>query len=95
MPLYDIKKVQISSILKILPLIFLIIGGVVGLFVFFLFPTDLVISLNFVARMLSWVVFMVLYTAVMVIGSIITACAYNFITSKMNNSIVVSLEPRE
>jgi hypothetical protein len=95
MSLYDVKKIQVSSILKVLPVVFAILGAIIGLFTFFFFPTDLATGLGFGARILSWVIFVVLYTVIMAIGAIVVAWLYNFVTSKFSNGVVVFLEPKE
>ena len=95
MSLYDVKKVQVSSVLKVLPIVFAILGATIGLFTFFFFPTDLATGLGFGARLLSWAVFVVLYTVIMALGAIIVAWLYNFVASKFNSSVVISLEVKE
>jgi hypothetical protein len=95
MSLYNVKKVQVSSVLKVLPVVFAILGATIGLFTFFFFPTDLATGLGFGARLLSWAVFVVLYTVIMALGAMIIAWLYNFVVSKFNSSVVVSLEGKE
>jgi hypothetical protein len=95
MSLYDVKKVQVSSVLKVFPVVFAILGATIGLFTFFFFPTDLAAGLGFGARLLSWTVFVVLYTVIMAVGAIIVAWLYNFVVAKFNSSIVISLEVKE
>ncbi|MDR3125017.1 MAG: hypothetical protein LBU10_04000 [Endomicrobium sp.] len=95
MSLYDVKKIQVSSVLKVLPIVFAILGATIGLFTFFFFPTDLAAGLGFGARLLSWAVFVVLYTVIMAVGAIIVVWLYNFVASKFNSSVVVSLEAKE
>ncbi|MDR0617418.1 MAG: hypothetical protein LBG23_01385 [Endomicrobium sp.] len=95
MSLYDVKKIQVSSVLKVLSIFFAILGAAIGLFTFFFFPTDLAAGLGFGARLLSWVVFVVIYTVIMAVGAIIVAWLYNFVASKFNSSFVVSLEGKE
>jgi hypothetical protein len=95
MSLYNVKKIQVSSVLKALPIIFAIPGAIIGYSHFFFFSSDLVAGLDFGARLLSCVVFIVLYTVVMVVGAIIAVWLYNLVASKFNGSIVVSLEAKE
>jgi hypothetical protein len=40
-------------------------------------------------------IFVVLYTVIMVIGAVAVAWLYNFVVSKLNSSVVISLEPKE
>jgi hypothetical protein len=95
MSLYDVKKVQVASVLKVLPVVFAILGAFIGLFTFFFFPTDLASGLGFGAKLLSWVIFVVLYTVIMAIGALVVAWLYNFVSTKLNSSVVISLEPKE
>jgi hypothetical protein len=96
MSLYDVKRVQIISILKVFPIVFLILGAVIGIFTFFLTPTDLAAGLGFGARLLSWLIFVFLYAAIMSLGAIFVAFLYNFVVTKfIGSGIVISLEPKE
>ncbi|MDR3274588.1 MAG: hypothetical protein LBS81_01080 [Endomicrobium sp.] len=95
MSLYDIKRVQISSILKIFPVVFLILGIVLGSILFFVSPTGLVAGLGFDVKLLSWFLFVVSYTVIMVIGIVFVAWSYNFVASKLTGGVVISIEPKE
>ncbi|MDR1941750.1 MAG: hypothetical protein LBQ47_05430 [Endomicrobium sp.] len=96
MSLYEVKRVQIISILKVFPIVFLILGAVIGIFTFFLTPTDLAAGLGFGARLLSWLIFVFLYAAIMSLGAICVAFLYNIVSAKVIGSgLVISLEPKE
>jgi predicted Co/Zn/Cd cation transporter (cation efflux family) len=95
MSLYDVKKIQVASVLKVLPVVFAILGALIGLITFFFFPTDLAAGLGFGAKLLSWVIFVVIYTVIMAVGALVVAWLYNFVTSKLNSSIVISLETKD
>ena len=96
MSMYDVKKVQIMSILKVFPIVFLILGAVIGIFTFFLTPTDLAAGLGFGARLLSWLIFVFLYAAIMSLGAIFVAFLYNIVVEKiLGSGIVIALEPKE
>ncbi|MDR2811789.1 MAG: hypothetical protein LBB06_01615 [Endomicrobium sp.] len=95
MSLYNVKKIQIASVLKVLPVFFAILGVLIGLVMFFLFPTDLTANLGFGVKLLSWVIFVVLQTVIMAIGSLIVVWLYNFVVSTLNSSVVISLEPKD
>lgn len=95
MSLYDVKKVQLISVVKVFPIVFGILGAIIGIFTFFIFPTDLAAGLGFGPRFLSWLIFVVLYTVIMAVGAIVVAWLYNFVANKMNSGIVISLEPKE
>ncbi|MCL1971559.1 MAG: hypothetical protein FWG57_01045 [Endomicrobia bacterium] len=95
MSLYDVKQVQLISVVKVFPIVFGILGAIIGIFTFFIFPTDLAAGLGFGARFLSWLIFVVLYTVIMAVGAIVVAWLYNFVANKMNTGVVISLEPKE
>lgn len=95
MSLYDVRKVQLISVVKVFPIVFGILGAIIGVFTFFIFPTDLAAGLGFGPRFLSWLIFVVLYTVIMSVGAIVVAWLYNFVANKMNTGIVISLEPKE
>lgn len=96
MSLYDVKKIQIVSIVKVFPIVFVILGAIIGIFTFFITPTELAAGLGAGARFLSWLIFVVLYALIMSIGAIVVAWLYNFVVEKfIGNGIVISLEPKE
>jgi hypothetical protein len=96
MSLYDVRKVQISSMLKVLLCVFAILGIVIGLITFFLFPTELATGLSIGARFLSWLIFVVIYTVIMLIGTVVVAWLYNLVVGKLlGHGIIISLEPKE
>lgn len=95
MSIYDVKKIQVYSIFKVLPVVFAVPLAVVGLFAFLFFPNDLIARFSFGARMLSLVVFVAVCTVVMTTWIVIMAWLYNFVTSKLSNGIVISLESKE
>ena len=95
MSLYDVKQVQLISVVKVFPIVFGILGAIIGVFTFFVFPTDLAAGLGVGARFLSWLIFVVLYTVIMAVGAIVVAWLYNFVAKKMNTGVVISLEPKE
>jgi uncharacterized protein YacL len=95
MSLYDVKKVQVASVLKVLPVVFAILGALIGLVTFFIVPTNLTVGVGFCTKLLSWVIFVVLYTIIMAVGSLVVTWLYNFVTSKLNSSVVISLETKD
>jgi hypothetical protein len=95
MSLYAVKKIQVFSLLRVVPIVFAIVGAVIGLFTFFLFPTTVALTLTAVQRLLAWAIFLIIYTALMVIGALAVAWLYNFVVDKFGNAIVVSLESNE
>ena len=85
---YEVKKVGIASVVKNFPIVFAILGALIGIFTFFIFPTDLAANLGFGARLLSWLIFIVLYTVIMSVGVIVVAWIYNFITGKVGVAVI-------
>lgn len=94
MAIYEVKKINVLSILKNFPIVFGILGAVIGIFTFFLFPTEIAQNLSFGARLLSWLIFVVLYTLIMVVGLMLIGWLYNWVVS-MVGGVVLTLEPKE
>jgi hypothetical protein len=94
MAVQEIKKINIVSVLKNLPIVFGVLGIVIGIFTFFIFPTEIARNLSFGARLLSWLIFVVLYTAIMVAGIVLIAWLYNIVGSKIGG-ITLELEQKE
>ena len=94
MAVQEIKKINIGSILKNVPIVFGVLGIVIGIFTFFLFPTEIARNLSIGARLLSWLIFVVLYTLIMVIGIILISWLYNVVVAKLGG-ITVELEQKE
>lgn len=91
---YEVKKVGVGSVLKTLPMVFAILGAIIGIFTFFLFPTDVARDLTFGAKGLSWLIFIILYTIIMVVGLVVVAWLYNFVAAKMGG-VKISLQQGE
>ena len=89
---YEINKIEVSSLVKSFPIVFSLLGALIGIFTFFIFPTELAANLGFGARILSWLIFIVLYTAIMSIGLIVVAALFNFVSGKLGKGIVINLE---
>jgi hypothetical protein len=91
----EVKSVSVVSLFKNFPIVFALLGALIGIFTFFLFPTELASNLGFGARILSWLIFIVLYTAIMSIGVIVVAWIYNFVVGKIGKGVVIDLESEE
>jgi len=89
---YELKGVCVVSLVKNFPIVFALLGVLIGIFTFFIFPTELAANLGFGARVLSWLIFVVLYTAIMSVGVIVVAWIYNFVVSKIGKGVVIKLE---
>jgi hypothetical protein len=92
--MYEVKKINVMSIFKVVPVIFAILGTVIGVFTFFVFPTDVARDLTVGARLLSWLIFVVLYTVIMVVGLAVISWLYNVVANKMGG-LSVSLDVKE
>lgn len=92
---YEIKGVVVSSLFKNFPVVFALLGALIGIFTFFIFPTELAGNLGFGAKLLSWLIFIVLYTLIMSVGIIAVAWIYNFIVGKIGKGAVLELEQAE
>ena len=68
---YEVKGVSVVSLFKNFPIVFAMLGALIGIFTFFIFPTDLAANLGIGARILSWLIFIVLYTAIMSVGVVV------------------------
>lgn len=91
---YEVKKINVGSLTKIVPIIFGIVGIVIGLFTFFLFPTEVAQGLAFGTRLLSWLIFVVLYTIIMYVGLVVISLLYNWVSGK-TGGIVVAMEEKQ
>ena len=89
---YELKGVCVVSLFKNFPIVFALLGAIIGIFTFFIFPTELAGNLGFGARILSWLIFIVLYTALMSVGIVAVAWIYNFVVSKIGKGAVIKLE---
>ena len=81
---YEIKSVGIGSIVKCVPLVFLIIGVLVGLLTFLIFPNPQARGMGFFPRLLSGFFFAILYTVIVSIGIVILAGIYNSIAKRIH-----------
>ena len=92
--IYEVKKFNVASMLKLVPGIFSIVGVVIGLFTFFIFPTEVATGLGFGTRLLSWLIFVVLYTVIMFLGIAVISLLYNWVSDK-TGGVVVTLEEKK
>lgn len=96
MAVYEVKKINVMSLFKALPVIFLIAGAIIGIVTFFIVPSELAVSLNFGQKMLSWLIFVLLYTLIMSVGIALIAVLYNMVVAKFNmGGVSLTLENKE
>ena len=95
MTVYEVKSVSVVSLFKIFPIVFALFGAIIGIFTFFIFPAEVAAGLGFGARILSWLLFIVLYTAIMSVGIAVVVWIYNFIVKKIGSGVVVNLEQQQ
>ena len=94
MSAFEVKKIVVGSLVKVVPIIFAILGAVIGIFTFFVFPNEMVQDLNFGAKLLSWLIFLVLYTLIMFIGIVIVSWLYNWVVGFVGGA-VIDIEKKE
>jgi len=92
---YEIKSVSVVSLVKNFPIVFALLGALIGIFTFFIFPTELAANLGFGARILSWLIFIVLYTVIMSLGIVVLSGIYNFVVGKIGKGVTINLEQSE
>jgi hypothetical protein len=78
-----IKKIDVKWILSTVSVIFLIAGAVIGIFTFFLFPTAAAAGLGFGAKLLAWIIFIILYALIMTVGILIIVWLYNVLSPSL------------
>jgi len=74
--------------------IFAIVGVVIGLFTFFLFPTEAAVGLGVGAKLLAFLIFIILYTIIMVLGILIIVGLYNKLSPSFG-AITLFVETKE
>lgn len=74
---YLVKKIGLKWVLSTMSAIFVVVGVVIGLFTFFLFPTEAAVGLGFGAKLLAFLIFVILYAIIMVLGILIIVVLYN------------------
>ena len=92
---YEIKSVSVVSLVKNFPIVFALLGALIGIFTFFIFPTELASNLGFGARILSWLIFIVLYTVIMSLGIVVLSWIYNFVVGRIGKGVTINLEQSE
>jgi len=78
-----IKKIELKWILTTVSVIFLIAGAVIGIFTFFLFPTAAAAGLGVGAKLLAWIIFVILYALIMTFGILIIVWLYNVLSPSL------------
>jgi hypothetical protein len=94
MAAYEVKNIAVKSLMKNVPVVFAILGAVIGIFTFFLFPTEIAKDLAFGAKLLSWLIFVLLYTLIMFVGIALVAWLYNWVVGKVGG-FVINIEQKE
>lgn len=94
------KKLAVKNIstkwvfTTILP-IFAIAGAVIGIFTFFIFPTAAAAGLGFGAKLLAWIIFIILYALIMSVGILIIIFLYNTLAPKLGQILLTVEEIEE
>lgn len=89
-----IKKIGTKWVFSTVSVIFLIAGAIIGIFTFFIFPTAAAAGLGFGAKLLAWLIFIILYALIMTIGILIVIWLYN-VVSPSTGSIKIYTETEE
>ena len=91
---YKVKKVGVKWVLSTMSVIFAVVGAVIGIFTFFFFPAAAAVGLGIGGKLLAWLIFVILYTLIMVVGILVMVWLYNAI-SPSTGSITFLLETKE
>lgn len=94
MAAFEVKSISVKSLFKNIPIVFAILGIVIGIFTFFIFPTEIASGLNAGARILSWLIFVILYTLIMFVGIMLIAALYNWVVSKAGG-VIINIDQKE
>jgi hypothetical protein len=78
-----IKKIGVKWILSTVSVISAIVGVVIGIFTFFVFPNAAAVGLDFGAKLLAWIIFVVLYTLIMTVGILVVVWLYNILSPSL------------
>lgn len=88
---YQVKEVSVKTVVKTMSFVMAILGVVVGLVTFFILPNEIARHLTFGVRLLSCLIFTVVYTLLMVAVMIFVTLIYNWVSGK-TGGITVSLD---
>jgi len=91
---YKIKKVGVKWVLTTMSVLFALVGSIIGIFTFFFFPAVAAAGLGFGGKLLAWLIFVILYTLIMVVGILVMVWLYNIISPATGN-ITLFLETKE
>lgn len=78
---YEITHVSIVSLLRTIPLMFLILGALIGVYTFYIKPSKTVINLNKKAKLISYLIFSILYPIIISGAIVVLGIVYNIMTS--------------
>lgn len=78
-----IKKVGTKWIFTTVSAVFVILGAIIGIFTFFIFPTAAAAGLGFGAKLLAWLIFIILYALIMAAGILVVVLLYNFLSPSL------------
>ncbi len=83
----EISHINLWPIVRIASVVFAVIGLIVGVFAFLIFPHPSSAGLTFSTRLLSALLFAVLYTLIVSLGIGLIAWLYNVLSLKFNWAI--------
>ncbi len=86
-----IKKVGVRWVFTTMIALFAVVGAIIGIFTFFIFPTAAAAGLGFGAKLLAWIIFVILYDLIMAAGILVIVLLYNFLSPSLG-SITLNVE---
>lgn len=89
---FELVQVDLWPVVRIAAAVFTVIGIVVGIFAFLVFPHPSSAGLSFSTRLLSALLFAVLYTLIVTLGIALVIWLYNVMSSSFGWTIRVKLQ---
>ncbi len=89
----EIAHLNLWPVLRIASVVFAVIGMIVGIFAFLIFPHPSSVGLSFSTRLLSAMLFAVLYALIVTLGIGLVVWLYNVLSARLNWSIRFQISP--
>lgn len=91
---FELVSIHLVPVVKIASILFFIVGIVIGVFAFLVFPHPSSTGLSFSTRLLSALLFSLLYTVLVTLVISFLIGLYNLLTSHSSLSISFVLSPK-
>src|SRR5258708_1298544 len=88
---FEISSVDVFPVIRVAVILFSVIGLMIGLGAFLVFPQPSALGLSFSTRFLSAVLFAVLYTLILALLTAFTLWFYNYLTSHFKLAVTITL----